>query len=389
MLKRIYSALNSMLKLPLKTLMTKSKTTTEQFAEDIGQFSYELSKYMIRNLHLSFIKFETNKSAFVKTLYRQRGRHAKKFMHAGMAGLSAVGMMIAPVVANEFPGRRVDPWSEGTGGSVLATSVGEVATTTQHSEKMRDKIIEYEVQDGDTVSTIANKFGVSEDTVLWENDLKSTSTIKPGQTLEILPVTGVSHKVQKGDTVYSIAKKYSTEPQSIVDFPYISFTNDETFELAIGQTIIVPYGEKETSSSSGTSRPSRFRQYTPDAGSAVASGSFVWPAQGRLTQYWSWYHKAIDIANSSAPSILAADSGTVITAGWSNVGYGYHVIIDHGNGYRTLYAHLSQYYVTPGQGVSQRDAIGRMGSTGRSTGTHLHFEVIRNGVYLNPLTVLQ
>lgn len=378
-----------MLPLPVIKIMRRSKTTGEQFAEDIGQFSYELSGYMIKNLRLSFIKFETNKSAFVKTLYRQRGKHAKKFMHAGMAGLSAVGMVIAPVVANEFPGRNVDPWSEGTGGAVLATSVGEVATTTQHSEKMRDKIIEYEVQEGDTVSTIAEKFGVSEDTVLWENDLTANSTIKPGQSLMILPVSGVSHKVQKGDTVYSIAKKYNTEPQSIVDFPYISFTNDETFELAIGQTIIVPYGEKETPSGSTRSTKSRFNRYTPDAGSAVASGSFVWPAQGRLTQYWSWYHKGIDIANNASPNILAADSGTVVTAGWTNVGYGYHVVVDHGNGYKTLYGHLSRYYVSPGQGVSKGTAIGRMGSTGRSTGIHLHFEVIKNGVYLNPLGVLQ
>ena len=369
--------------------MKRSKTISEQFADDIGVFSYEISGYLIANLHLSFIKFERNKTSFVKTLYRQRGRHAKKFIHAGMAGLSAVGMVIAPVVANEFPGRNVDPWDTGSGEVVLATSINEITITTQHSEKMRDKIIEYEVQQGDTVSTIAVKFGVSEDTVLWENDLKTNSTIKPGQVLKILPITGVSHKVQKGDTVYTIAKKYSTEPQSIVDFPYISFTNDETFELAIGQIIIVPYGEKASTSPVPRQTTPRFRQLTPDAGSVVASGSFVWPAQGRLTQYWSWYHKGIDIANSSSPNILAADSGTVVTAGWSNVGYGYHIVIDHGNGYRTLYAHLSSIYVSPGQGVGRGSAIGRMGSTGRSTGIHLHFEVIRNGVYLNPLGVLQ
>ncbi len=376
--------------LPIKDLMRRSKTNTELFAEDVGQFSYELSEYLIRNLHLSFIRFEKNKTSFVKTLYRQRGRHAKKFMHAGMAGLSAVGMVIAPVVADEFPGRNIDPWEGGTGGAVLASSIHEVSTVTQHSEKMRDKIIDYEIQEGDTVSTIAEKFGVSEDTILWENGLKSTSTIKPGNTLKVLPITGVSHKVQKGDTVYSIAKKYGTEPQSIVDFPYISFTNDETFELAIGQTIIVPYGEKESPSSSGTTRQpvNRFQRYTPDAGSVVASGSFVWPAQGRLTQYFSWYHKGIDIANKAAPNVVAADSGTVVTAGWSNVGYGYHVVIDHGNGYRTLYAHLSSYFVSPGQSIARGNAIGRMGSTGRSTGTHLHFEIIKSGTYINPLGVL-
>src|SRR3990170_1903223 len=175
-----------------------------------------LYRYLFKNLHISFIKFETIKGIFVAILYRQRGKNAKRFMHSGMAALTAFGMMIAPIVAQEFPGDSVDPWNTPSPSSVLSASTEDPETTT----------------------LISDKFGVSTDTILWQNNLDAKSSIKPGQTLEILPVTGVSHKVSKGDTVYSIAKKYDSSPQAIVDFPYNTFVNDETFELAIGQIII-------------------------------------------------------------------------------------------------------------------------------------------------------
>lgn len=185
---------------------------------------------------------------------------------------------------------------------------------------------------------------------------------------------------------FILLRSVMIHPQSIVDFPYNAFVNDETFELAIGQVVVVPDGVKPAE------RPTspRIRQVTPDAGTVVASGTFVWPTGGTITQRSVWYHQGIDIANRVAPNVLAADSGTVIVAGWPDgYGYGNRVIIDHGNGYRTLYAHLSQIYVVPGQTVARGNAIGKMGSTGRSTGIHLHFEVILNGVHLNPLNVLR
>jgi len=353
---------------------------------DVKLFFRELTRYLIKNLHLSFLRFEEGKGVFVTALYRQRGKMARRLMHGSMAGLAAAGMMLAPVIAQEFPGRSVDPWEIPSTSAVLSATTEDPNTTTLVSEKMRDKILEYTVQEGDTVSTIAEKFGIDADTIIWQNDLSSKGTIKPGQTLGILPVVGVSHKVSKGDTVYSIAKKYDTAPQGVVDFPFNSFTNDETFELAIGQIVIIPDGIPPKAAPTSP----RIRQITPDAGTVVASGSFVWPAGGTITQRFAWYHKGIDIASNAAPNILAADSGTVIVAGWPDgYGYGNRVMIDHGNGYRTLYAHLSRIYVVPGQTVTRGDAIGKMGSTGRSTGIHLHFEVIRNGVYLNPITVLQ
>lgn len=359
-----------------------------QTLESFKLFAKELGAYLIKNLHLSFLKFEAGKGIFVAALYKQRGKLSRRLMHSGMAALTALGMVIAPVVAQEFPGRSVNPWEIPPSGTVLSATSESPEVETLVSDKVRDKIIEYSVQEGDTLSSIADKFDISIDTIRWQNNLQSLQAIKVGQVLQILPVTGVVHKVQKGDTVYSIAKKYDTEAQGMVDFPYNSYVNDETFELAIGQTVVVPDGVKP--SEVLWSPVARIRQVTPNAGTVVASGAFVWPAAGTISQRFAWYHKGIDIANRAAPSILAADAGTVVLAGWPDgYGYGNRVILDHGNGFRTLYGHLSQVWVNVGQTVNRGDAIGKMGSTGRSTGIHLHFEVIQNGVYLNPLNVLR
>jgi murein DD-endopeptidase MepM/ murein hydrolase activator NlpD len=363
-------------------------TKLSMLLSEYNTFLKELIFFSRNTLHVHFDRFEQVKSLFAASLYRQRGRLARRLMHSSMAGITAFGVMVAPIIAQEFPNQSINPWDVPSPSQVLSASVESPSTQTTVSEKMRDKIIEYTVEEGDTISSIADKFGVSMDTIRWQNDLNTKDQIKVGQTLEILPVTGVSYKVKKGDTVYSIAKKYETNAQAIVDFPYNTFVNDETFELAIGQVLIVPDGivQNQTLWS-----PSTFvKKITPDAGTVVASGQFVWPTQGVITQRFSWYHTGIDIANRAAPNVLAADSGTVVVAGWPDgYGYGNRVVIDHGNGYRTRYAHLQKIYVTVGQTVARGNAVGQMGSTGRSTGTHLHFEIMRNGVFLDPLSILQ
>jgi len=320
----------------------------------------------------------------VTALYRRRGKLSRTLTHSGMAAIAALGVMMAPVIAQEFPGQSVNPWSISAAPTVLSASTDDPGIDTQISNKVRDSIIDYTVQDGDTVASIANKFGISQNTILWENNL-SGSTIKVGQTLKILPVTGVAHTVASGDTVYSIAKKYDADAQAIVDFPFNTFTDDETFELAIGQTVIVPDGVMPTGATA-TPRP---RQMTPNAGSITASGQFVWPTQGTITQYFSWYHPGIDIANNAEPLDVAADSGNVIYAGWDTSGYGNMVLIDHGNGYMTRYAHMSQIMVISGQNIGRGQQVGKMGSTGHSTGPHTHFEIILNGVHVNPLNYLR
>ncbi len=351
--------------------------------EDIKEFFYELVKYVFKSLHISFLRFEEKKGIFVTALYRQRGKLSRRLTHSGMAAITALGVVMAPMIAQEFPGRSVNPWEITSAPVVLSASTDDPGIDTQISSKVRDSIIDYIVQDGDTIKSIAKKFDISEATVKWQNGLTSDK-IKVGQTIKILPVTGIAHKVSKGDTVYSIAKRYTSDSQAIVDFPFNAFSNDETFELAVGQTVIVPDGEMPTQASAP-----RIRQITPDAGTVVASGQFVWPTQGTITQRFAWYHPGLDIANPSGPGVVAADSGKVIYAGWDSTGYGNMVLIDHGNGYKTRYGHMSQIFVVNGQSVGRGSAVGRMGSTGRSTGTHLHFEIYLNAGRLSPLNFLK
>ena len=260
---------------------------------------------------------------------------------------------------------------------------------TSVSQKPRSEIIEYQVESGDTLSSIAEKFGISTDTIKWANGLTRDS-IKPTQTLKILPVTGVSHVVKGGDSLESVGKIYSAEEQAIMDFPFNGVPDD--FKLQVGQLLIVPDGSPpEVKAPPKRSQPQYLAQGpSSPAFSAPGGGEFIWPAGGSLTQYFAWYHPGIDIANRSAPGIAASDSGTVVVSGWpDSMGYGNRVVIDHGNGYTSMYAHLSNIYVSVGDSVSRGQLIGQMGSTGRSTGTHLHLEIHYKGVALNPLAILK
>jgi len=142
-----------------------------KFLSDIKLFTLELFTYMVKKFHLSFVRFESGKGVFVTALYRQRGKMARRLIHSGMVGLAAVGMMIAPIIAEEFPGRNVNPWDIPSPSSIVSQATINPYTTTLVSEKVRAESVEYTVVDGDTVSSIAEKFGVSSDTVRWQNDL--------------------------------------------------------------------------------------------------------------------------------------------------------------------------------------------------------------------------
>lgn len=358
------------------------------FERDFRQFLGSWIKYSYLQLYGVFARFEKVKRWVAHILYRQRGRFARPFMHTAMGGIVALGVTLAPVLASSFPGVSDQPGDNTVPEQSVMQVNDDQTTATVVSDKVRDKILEYSVQSGDTVSAIAAKFGVSVDTIRWENSLASLGSIKPGDKLNVLPVTGVRHKVSRGETVYSIAKKYGTNAQGIVDFPFNTFADNETFALTVGQDLIVPDGEKPNVV---LWSPSTYiAKLTPDAGAVSATGQFVWPIGGTITQRFSWYHRGVDIATAFGAPVLAADSGTVIVAGWpDNSGYGNRIVIDHGNGTQTWYGHLSAFAVKVGQRVNRGDRIGSEGSTGRSTGPHLHFEIRRNGVHLNPLDYLK
>jgi len=358
------------------------------FGHDVKLFVGAWIRWWYKRLYSLFSKFERIKGFVASALYRQRGRFARPFVHAAMAGVMALAVTLAPVLASTFPGIQEGEEEEMVLESSVMEQVEQSLTTIVPQDRVRDKVIEYQVQGGDTVSGIADKFGVSVDTIRWENNLPSINAIKPGQTLRILPVTGVKHKVARGETVYSIAKKYSANAQAMVDFPFNTFADNETFALAVGQEIIVPDGEKPNQVLWSPS--TAIARRTPDAGAVSATGQFAWPIGGVITQRFAWYHRAIDVAAPHGTPILAADSGRVIVAGYPDRGgYGNRVMLDHGNGYVTMYAHLSRVDVTVGQSVRRGDIVGLEGSTGRSTGPHLHFEVRKNGVFMNPLEYLR
>lgn len=361
------------------------------FAEPIAYLSF-FSSYAKQRLGRWFFRFESRKDSLVGSLIRERGRFVRPFVHSGVIGLVFLAVTLGPAILSE----RAQGRDTGSGGPepvslVLGASTsadfGSGIVDTQISDKPRSDVIDYSVQPGDTVAKIANKFDISEDTIYWENGLTPTSKIMPSKTIRILPVTGVRHAVARGETLASIAKKYDVSPQAIADWPFNTFVNDETFELAVGQTLVVPDGVKPNEVQVN---PRQFiARQTPDAGTVVASGEWVWPTQGRITQPFVWYHKGIDIANRDLPAVVAADAGRVVAVITSNVGYGKHIIIDHGNGFQTLYAHLSAFRVEQGQTVSKGAVIGIMGSTGRSTGPHAHFEIRKNGAAVNPLEYLK
>ena len=250
-------------------------------------------------------------------------------------------------------------------------------------EAPRREIITYVARSGDTVWDIADKFGISPETILWANGKleDKPDLLAIGQELTILPVSGVYHTVEPGDTLESIAKKYKVDVSAITDYPLNHLS--PPYELLVEQKLIVPDGQKPY-----IPRVVHAYQGPIPEDAAQGTGSFGWPVSGRITQkYWD-RHRAIDIGGAKGSPIYAADSGYVTYAGWSDVGYGYMLIIDHRNGFQTLYAHLSWYFPEVGDSVAKGELIGKVGSTGRSTGPHLHFEIIQNGVKRNPLGFL-
>lgn len=267
-------------------------------------------------------------------------------------------------------------------GAVPRTFIPDRTVSTASN---RDEIIPYTVEGGDTIYGIALKFGLIPETVVWSNpDLEENpDLLSVGQELTILPVDGVYHQVGSSDTIDGIASTFKSDPQAIIDFP-LNNLDPESPVLQVGEWIIVPGGTKPIV----TRAVETFSFSAPVPDSATpGSGIFGWPASGSISQGFYGYHPAIDIAAWIGAPVLAADAGYVIVAGWDNM-YGYHVVIEHSNGYQTLYAHLNSYYVDAGTNISKGQQIGEMGNTGNSTGPHLHFEIRESTLQRNPFSFL-
>ncbi len=262
----------------------------------------------------------------------------------------------------------------------------------------RLEVTTYEVQEGDTVFGIGEKFGLNPQTVLWGNYyilLDDPHNLRAGQELNILPVDGTYYEWQDGDGLNGVADFFGVSPDDIMDYPANRLDREVVGDYARpniqpGTWLIVPGGERFFASWSapvGITREDPANSYIlgdgacePITGGAVGYGTFVWPAANHYLSGYDWSpetnHRGIDIAGHEGAGIFAADAGVVVYSGWNNYGYGNVVILDHGTGFQSLYAHMSAIYVGCGVSVGQGEAIGAFGSTGRSSGAHLHFELM-------------
>jgi murein DD-endopeptidase MepM/ murein hydrolase activator NlpD len=307
-----------------------------------------------------------------------------------------------PSPAQTLSGQNPEPTDEPSNTTEVKTIVRAANSHTEIETKSRASIIQYTVAQGDSVFSLAKQYNITPESLLWANESAlndSADALSPGITLNIPPVDGVYYQWKKGDTVESVAKEYKAKEDDILNYPgnKIDLSNPSIGE---GSYIMIPGGSQElmswanSSSGEGTTSVSA-SAFGPNGcsstGGASGSGSFIWPTANHFLSGNDYYsgHLGIDIAADFGAGIVAADSGVVTYAGWSDTGYGNLVIINHGNGYQTFYGHLSDYYVSCGQSVSQGEAIGASGATGNATGAHLHFEVRYGGASVDPWSMLQ
>ncbi len=276
-------------------------------------------------------------------------------------------------------------------------------------DRPRLDVTQYTVQQGDSIFEIATKFNLDPKTILWGNYatlMDDVELLKPGQVLNILPVDGTYYQWQGTETLTGVAKYFGVDPEAIVTYPGNHLDPDTIGDLShpnikAGSWLIIPGGSREFTSWTapvGITRtsPASARVLGPGAcgpvnGGAVGFGTFVWPT----TEHWlsgtdyrpDLNHFGVDFAGGLDNAIYAVDAGVVVYAGWNDWGYGNLVVIDHGNGWQSLYAHQDKILVQCGQSVGQGDMIGLVGATGHATGPHLHFELSFKGAHVNPHTV--
>jgi murein DD-endopeptidase MepM/ murein hydrolase activator NlpD len=276
---------------------------------------------------------------------------------------------------------------------------------TDVPSRPRQEVVRYIVKPGDTLFGIAGKFGIKPETILWSNQAvlgDNPHSLRPDQELNILPLDGAYYRWSAGDGLNGVAKFFGVTPEVIINFPgnkldptrLGDWTNPN---IEPGTWLVIPGGRREFVSWSAPviplDNPGVAKVLGPGAcenvlGGAVGTGGFVWPTDTHTLSGFDYEpqanHPGIDISGNEGDAVYATDSGVIVYAGWNNWGYGNVIVINHANGWQTLYAHLSSYFVSCGQLVYQGNTIGAIGSTGNSTGAHLHFEMMYNGVRVNP-----
>jgi murein DD-endopeptidase MepM/ murein hydrolase activator NlpD len=340
---------------------------------------------------LLYILEEKVRFQLIRRLIWSRGKHGARFVHISLFIFVGGVFLIGTVFKNDVIITATPVTSVYLSSENVITDL-KVVRTSIASVRPANKVTKYSVQDGDTLSTIGEKFGVSADALRYSNSLASDNGLKVGTEISIPPVEGAVHTVASGDTLSAIASKYEVAEQAIVDFNYLL----PPFELQVGDTLIIPDAFIPTAvpTTNVADYASNIVQSftTRVTGGTVGNGEFMLPTSVfTVSQYFYWYHSGLDLQSVGQSDfvIRASDAGTVeqIAYGW-NGGYGNRIVINHGNGFKTTYNHLEYVNVEVGQSVDRGQDIAVMGNTGRSTGRHLHFEIIRNGGFVDPMDYL-
>lgn len=282
------------------------------------------------------------------------------------SSLQTMALLQPSVNSDPSPEKSSDIVPVDNGDSLVAD-----LTDPSGSKSINSQISTYTVQSGDSLSSIAKMFNVSVNTILWANNISRSYNLKPGQTLVILPVTGISYTIKKGDTINGIVSKYKADLQEVLQYNDLTLNSS----LIIGQTIVIP--DVEMTGSVITS-PSSKTNPAHDTNGPDYKGYFIRPVVGGYRSQGIHGYNAIDIADKVGTPIYAAAAGVVLSSidnnGW-NGGYGNFIIITHPNGAKTLYAHNSKNLVRVGEKVEKGQEIAKMGATGKATGSHIHFEI--------------
>ena len=293
--------------------------------------------------------------------------------HGWVLGLALLVLALAPL-AFRHPLSDVQAVSESPATSLrssLADANAAAAPESATQERRLPPVVSYKVQPGDTVDSVAAAADISVDTLVQVNQLAAPAFLNPGEQLVVPPVDGSMLALDGSETLGVIANRFG------IDTATLRAVNGLHDDARLPSHLFVPTSKKKDVAGPAEKN---------DAGARQQVIRFRWPTKGIITQGFSSWHPGIDIANDVGTPEVAADAGVVTWAGWGD--YGIYVEIDHGNGFHTVYGHMSAVLATKGQQVSKGQLIGLMGVTGRATGSHLHFEIRYQGVPQNPMDLL-
>ncbi|MFA5776129.1 MAG: M23 family metallopeptidase [Patescibacteria group bacterium] len=377
------------------TVIPYGRNKLMYFAKSLSQFFGWVAVYFVikikktflllgRLLYLSIKGIRDLKSFFVAKLIWSRGRLGRPVANFIVMTLALGIFFFGEILSGSklVVSKELDDDYLKTSTDIIPER--NTALTTLPENRQRTEYLAYKVESGDSLYSIGNKFKVSTDALKYVNILYDGSVLQVGQDIVIPPISGLIHKVEAGDTLALIARKYSVPSQAIADFNYLLEPN----KLALGTELVIPDAKIPLPVVTNLPIiPSIITGGVTDGN--AKKGWCMWPTSTSvITQNFSWYHNGLDIGSSwgsAMPSIYACAGGVVVRAGWDPWGLGLHIRVDHGNGYETVYGHMSRLDVSYGDKIKKGEVMGFMGSTGRSTGPHVHFMIKYQGSPQNPL----